>query len=176
MIEETRHEEIHGVSRKGSAPDTRSDGNCRGSGVGRHSLRSFRESGCSRVPFPRYPRLPARRTSDRFDQVLRRCGFRFLAFPDSLLPKRRAATRLPTPVSWIPGFRVGDMVRTVGASGSYSRGEVVEAAREGRYYRVDYGRGFPTLIREENLAPFDEGNPLSRPPRSFVPPVPPFFA
>ncbi len=81
-----------------------------------------------------------------------------------------------TPESgWNYRFRVGDVVRTVGGSGAYDRGEVVEVAEEERYYRVDYGLGFPYLIREENLERFDEKNPLSEPPRSFVPPVLPSF-
>lgn len=77
--------------------------------------------------------------------------------------------------SWDSRFRVGDVVRTVGGSGSFNRGEVVEVGEE-KYYRVDYGRSFPFLIREENLEPFDGSAPLSEPPRSFVPPIlPPFL-
>lgn len=44
-------------------------------------------------------------------------------------------------------------------------------AEEEKYYRVDYGPGFPALIRKENLELFDGRNPLSEPQRSFVPPV-----
>lgn len=80
-----------------------------------------------------------------------------------------------TKPGWNPKFRVGDVVRTMGGGGSYNRGAIVEVSREEKYYMVDYGRDFPALIREENLAPFDERNPLSRPPRSFVPPILPLF-
>lgn len=73
-----------------------------------------------------------------------------------------------------PRFRVGDVVRTVGGGGAYNRGEIVEVAEED-YYRVNYGMGFPSLIREENLEPFDEKDPLSEPPRSYVPPLLPFM-
>lgn len=75
---------------------------------------------------------------------------------------------------WDHRFWVGDGVRTVGGSGLYNRGQIIEVAEEEKYYRVDYGSGPPSLIREENLEPFDEKNPLSEPPRSFVPPIVPF--
>lgn len=77
---------------------------------------------------------------------------------------------VPKP-GWDHRFRIGDVVRTVGGGGSYNRGEIAEIAEKERYYRVDYGLGFPSLIREENLEPFDPENPLSEPPRSFVPPI-----
>ncbi len=75
---------------------------------------------------------------------------------------------------WEHRFRVGAAVRTVGGSGSYERGEIVEVTEES-HYRVDYGLGFLALIGEENLEPFDEENPLSEPPRSFVPPILPWI-
>ena len=75
---------------------------------------------------------------------------------------------------WHPIFRLGSVVRTSSEGGAYDRGEIVELAQQPRYYRVDYGLGFPVLVREENLEPFDGNDPLSEPPRSFVPPVPPF--
>lgn len=81
---------------------------------------------------------------------------------------------VPEP-GWDHRFRVGDVVRTVGGGGSYNRGEIVGVAEEEKYYRVDYGLGFPALIRQENLVPFDYKNPLSEPPRSFVPPIIPFM-
>ena len=79
----------------------------------------------------------------------------------------------PRPV-WSHRFRVGDEVRTVGGSGSYDRGRIVEVAQRERYYRVDYGLGHPSTIREENLEAFDESNPVSGLPRGFVPPILPF--
>ena len=70
-----------------------------------------------------------------------------------------------------PRFRVGDAVRTLGGV-AYERGEVAEKPRS---YKVDYGSGFLTSIREENLERFDGSDPLSKPPNSFVPPMlPPF--
>ena len=77
--------------------------------------------------------------------------------------------------AWDHRFRVGDVVRTVGGGGAYNRGEIVEVAEAERYYRVDYGLGFPSLIREENLEAFDEKDPLIDLPRSFRPPVLPSF-
>lgn len=77
-------------------------------------------------------------------------------------------------VGWRPRFREGDVVRTVGGGRSYDRGDIVEVTGKAFYYRVDYGLGLFYLIREENLEPFDEGDPLSEPPRSFVPPILPF--
>lgn len=76
---------------------------------------------------------------------------------------------------WDHRFQVGDVVRTVGGSGSYNRGQIIEVAEEEKYYRVDYGLGFPSLIREENLEPFDEKNLLPEPPRSFATPIVPFM-
>ncbi len=75
--------------------------------------------------------------------------------------------------SWNHRFRVGDEVRTVGGGGPYDRGRIVEVAEKERYYRVDYGLGYASTIREENLEPFDEGDHLSEPPKSFVSPIPP---
>ena len=72
---------------------------------------------------------------------------------------------------WSPRFRLGDEVRTVGGGGPYDRGRIVEIAEQKRYYRVDYGLGYPSTIREENLEPFDEGDHLSEPPKSFVSPI-----
>lgn len=80
---------------------------------------------------------------------------------------------VPEP-GWDHRFGVGDVVRTVGGGGAYSCGEIVGVAEE-KYYRVDYGLGFPSLIREENLARFDEKKALSQPPRSFAPPILPFM-
>lgn len=76
---------------------------------------------------------------------------------------------------WDHRFRVGDVVRMVGGGGSYNRGEIVEVAEQENYYRVDYGLGLLSLIREESLAPFDGNDPLSEPPRSFIPPILPWF-
>lgn len=73
--------------------------------------------------------------------------------------------------SWNHRFRVADEVRTVGGGGPYDRGRIVEVTEREKHYRVDYGLGYPSTIREENLEPFDEGDPLSEPPKSFVPPI-----
>lgn len=72
---------------------------------------------------------------------------------------------------WDHKFRVGDVIRTIGGSGSYDRGDIVEVTEDQKYYRVDFGLGIPYLIREENLELRDEEDPLVDPPRSFVPPV-----
>lgn len=85
-----------------------------------------------------------------------------------------SSTEVAPEPGWDPKFRVGDVVRTVGGGGSYNRGEILEVTEEDKYYRVGYGRDFPSLIREENLEPFDERNPLSKLPRSFVSPILPF--
>lgn len=74
---------------------------------------------------------------------------------------------------WDHKFRVGDVIRTIGGSGSYARGEIAEIAEDDKYYRVDFGLGLPSLIREENLELRDEDDPLLDLPRSFVPPVVP---
>ena len=76
---------------------------------------------------------------------------------------------------WPHRFRVGAVVRVRGGGGSYDRGEIVAVAADEKYYRVDFGLGFDSLLREEDLEPFDEEDPLSRPPRSFVPPLLPMF-
>lgn len=75
--------------------------------------------------------------------------------------------------SWNPRFRVGDGIRTIGGSGSYDRGVIVEVVEDEKYYRVDYGLGFLSLVREENLELRSEDDPSLDLPRSFVPPVVP---
>jgi hypothetical protein len=83
-------------------------------------------------------------------------------------------TKVTPESGWRPRFRAGDVVRTMGGGRSYDRGEIVEVTEKAFYYKVDYALGFFYLIREENLEPFDEEDPLSEPPRSFVPTVLPF--